>query len=333
MKILFNTKHLKDQAAERVQAHDGKPFRLTNQHLEALKNAILSNAPGDWRFTEKPEADFMLSFLCDGVPIKFVGRSYRESSDSEQLFDDFMGHVNYGIENRGRFQWPAVGSLAHRYLKCLADPEAEICHEFKTILEPGDILSTEFEEDRNERDRFPHRMLQDRARVGYNLRKRPNALVLPGRDGDLELWVRQGHPFLSVSAGRPNIGSYCIFARLSPEGVTQDNGIVWNFDPYGNASQVGEAVCGTPFKIADSVQLYRGTRSKNYWDLPTHLDAMHNDANFSARECARREMTPERTIRARLRLMELVYQEARRINEAWIEKKRADRQQRYDRSE
>lgn len=329
MNIELNTKHLKDQATERVRTPDRQPFRLTGQHLGALKKAILSNAPDDWRFTEKPEADFMLTFVCEGVPIKFVGRSYRKSSESVELFEDFMRQVDDGLKRGCRFHWPSVGSLAHRYLKCLADPAAVICHEFKTILDSNQILSTEFEEDRGERDRCPHLMLQQRAHVGLNLKKRPNALILPDSEGCLELWVRQGHPFLSVSAGRANIGSYCIFARLSPHGVTQDNGTVWNFDPYGNAKQVGEAACGTPFRIGSGVTLYRGTRSKNYWDLPTHLDAMHKDAQFSARECERLRMRPERTIQARLRLMELVYQEARRINEAWIEKNRAEREQQY----
>jgi hypothetical protein len=91
MKILLNTNHLIEQVAERVQTPERKPFRLYSGHLEPLKAAILSNAPDEWGFTEKPEAGFMVTFMCDGGPIKFVGRSFRESSDSEQLFSVLLG--------------------------------------------------------------------------------------------------------------------------------------------------------------------------------------------------------------------------------------------------
>jgi hypothetical protein len=326
MKIHFNTKHLIEQAAQRVLTSDGNPFQLSERQLNALKATILDNAPADWRFTEKPEGDFMVTVIGGNAQVKFVGRSYRESDDSAALFSDFLTCVG-SFRHAGELNPKTVRWLAQRYLKCLADPGAEICHEFKTIIESDKILSTEFED---EHDRYPHLMLQDRARVTHNLKKRPNALIMRGADDQLELWVRQGHPFFAVKAARANIGSYCLFARLSPEGVTGSHGAVWEFDRWGTARLIGSAVCGTPFRLGSDLQLPCGMRSKNYWELPTHLDAKHMDAEFMARKSLREDTEPDSIVRARLVVMAAVYDRAKELNQSWIVKAYEARLQRQE---
>lgn len=324
MKVILKTHqigHLISRATERgSNASEVTPEAVFNE----IKEAIETNAPSDWRFTENPAAEFMVTYVEQDLQIKIAGRTYRETLRSDELFGNVMAAVHASIRTGNPAPDRIINNLAHGYLSELADPQAEICHELKTVLAPGMIPRSEATDDRA---RHPHLMLQDSSRVDLNLKKRPNALVLREANGDLELWVRQGHPYLSIRTGQANAGSHCIFGRLTPNGVLQEGGAVWKFDSWGIAMRVGDAACGLPSRHGNTSRS-TGSRGKSYWDLPTYLDARHNDACFSVRETERNSSKPSVETISRIEIMERLYDQARAINAQWIVKNAERRRER-----
>lgn len=308
MKVIVNTNHLIERS-DRIKTRTGIPYRLTPKLVNEWREAIEKNAPQDWRFTESPAADFAILYITDEVQIKVVGRSYRWTPQSYSFF----GNVD-AVAKGTRARVKPIASLVDMYLRELADPNADIHHELKSVLESTMLVSAD-DSVRSSRDvEFPHLMLIEQSEADYNLQRRPNALLIRGVDEKLQLWVRQGRPYLGIKIGLCEADSYCLFGQLSPAGV-MSGGALWSFTSNGIAEKVGEAQCGLPFTLRVSAPP-EGYRSRNYWELPCYLDARYYDQQFAMRKAREKNQEAPRYTACFTRLVEEIHGRARILNRA-----------------
>jgi hypothetical protein len=276
MKVRLNTQHIVERLAQRAETLE--MGETPQAFAERCRAAIENNAPDDWRFTMHPGAAFFLTYVGSGTQIKLLGRSYRVTQHSESIWKTLEALANEVSHAKNRnFAWRTdistrLRRCADDYRHDLSDPDAEICHELKTVYRPEWGLGEEEDWHPNNLDDYPHTGLLCSSDTSRNLAKRPNALLIPDDKGSLDLWVRQGNAYVKMTEGANSLESYCLFCRLEKSGLVSSQGALWRFDAKGMAERVSEAICASqPEFVAQRPPT--GFRSWNYWALPTLIDA------------------------------------------------------------
>ncbi len=276
MKIHLNTKHLIERAADRVPTQDGAPYRLAAEDLNRWRDGILDNAPDDWRFTERAR-DFVLTVVTESHQIKFLGASSRWTRQASQLQSGviaFARALSRNEEPRAKL----LNQLANLYLHADCDTEAEIHHELKTVYSAHMTPTPEFLAGEDEGS-----IVLAQSRVERNLAQRPNAILLDLPGQSVELWVRQGNPYVRAFRQAIKSHSFCIFARLTREGIEEGHGQLWKTSGGGFVYRSGEAQCWpTPRPKVGAIP--RGFRSENYWRVPLHIDAWRHSLEFKVKK-------------------------------------------------
>jgi len=199
MKILLNTDHLIEQAADpkRVPHFGGEPFALTAGDLHRWRDAIRKNSPNDWRFTEKGR-DFVLTVVTDTHQIKIVGQSWRttpEVPDLHQGIKDLAEGIAASLEPDPLL----LAKLAGLYLDADSSPRAIIHHELKSVLATWMPPVSELARLSRETD---DSILFAHSKVDRNLAQRPNAILIVKSNHPDSLLVRQGNPYVRLGKGR-----------------------------------------------------------------------------------------------------------------------------------
>jgi hypothetical protein len=307
MKILLNTDHLIEQAADpkRVPHFGGEPFALTAGDLHRWRDAIRKNSPNDWRFTEKGR-DFVLTVVTDTHQIKIVGQSWRttpEVPDLHQGIKDLAEGIAASLEPDPLL----LAKLAGLYLDADSSPRAIIHHELKSVLATWMPPVSELARLSRETD---DSILFAHSKVDRNLAQRPNAILIVKSNHPDSLLVRQGNPYVRLGKGRDSTSSYCIFARLTRSGIDPRSGQVWAVSRNGVLYPKGRADCAPTPRPACGVVPF-GFRSENYWRVPLETEAWRYDLQkFIEKD----SIIPKDEARRLLQAIELVRSEADRLN-------------------
>jgi len=310
-----------DQAAEkhiieRINERAGRlPDGLTAKAvLEIVTDTAAGQAPDDWRFTRHPCAHFFISMLLQPVEVnrwqkqvKFLGGTYRHTQRGAKLVRRLERLAECGTAPHAQAR-DTLTDIASRYLEDLADAEATVVHELKTVYKATTALGQEvaghLEEYRGER----HTGLLQALRAHRRLATRPNALVFrPAPEAAWELWVRQGEPYLAVDrkgAGRAPDETYAVFCRLTPAGIDPKQSALWAFDADGRALAAGQFASVATLAAPAACRPPAGYRTENYWTLPTALDRLAFDLDYECRYSLHR-MTARRL--ALVTLLDQVY--------------------------
>lgn len=271
MNINANTDHIIARS-NRVLCHDGRELRIHHEQVERWRRAIVDLSPPDWRFTENPRGQFLITVITDDAQINILGRSYRWNSDCHVLKDE----VRNLAETRGYCSREKIEELAELYLNAQCEPDSEIYHDLKTVLDPRMPVYA------NKPDFCEnyHTLAFADCGLDLNMAQRPNAILydLPG--SSVELWVRQGSTY-SRPHTEDQAVSFCVFARLTKTGVVLGYGKLCRVGDDGVIEQVAEAECWpTPRPHENSIP--PSFRSETYWQLPLHLDNWLGDLVFKA---------------------------------------------------
>lgn len=304
MKITANTQHLLERANRALSHHrrSSATRALGENDIERWVETIRARSPEDWRFSENPLGDFQLTVVTDGLQLKILGRSYRLTRRWRTIRDGVITLAGSSAPDE-----TVIHELAQLYLQEQCQADAEICHDLKTILAPhmmpqsgGEI---EFENGES------HMAVLSGNRVEHNLARRPNSILIDRSGFVSELLVRQGRPYIRAFAGADRSISFCVFAKLSPEGIEPGSGQLWKISGSGVAYESGLAQCW-PMPKPDKASVPDGFRTDSYWQLPLQLDAWCQDLRFRV---AKDEL-PESDVNCRrLRTMERVRETASRL--------------------
>jgi hypothetical protein len=244
--------------------------------LSTLKNAFRKGLPSEWRFTRHPSGFF---FICDvSLGVKYFGISFRSSPLDEEFrkdIDTFRMSDDRSKEVKSRDE--KIARLKIKFQEILQNPESEICHEIKTVYEPGwgiyDIQKG-FEELKKQGGR-PLKIEIEREAI------RPNAIILNG-----EIWARQD---VWIHMKKPDL-EYLLFERLTMHGLDKACIKVFAFLPSGELEQRK----GMPISPR-SIYLprrkpqheYEGFHTESYWSLPTEIEKTYLDLLFKQRKSQR----------------------------------------------
>jgi hypothetical protein len=278
MKIHTRTQHLLERANRALfknpQNINSVPFSA--EDVARWRNAIATNCPADWRFSENPKGDFLLTVVTNRVQIKILGRSYRQTRRYRDLHQGVIAAASSDDPHMGQAM---IDDLTRLYLEEQCQADAEICHDLKTVLKPTMVPTSA-----GRLDGFigePHMAVLTAGRMQHNLARRPNAILLDREDAPPELLVRQGRPYMRPFPGADRSISFCVLARLNRSGIEPGTGQLWKTSGQGVAYQTGLAQCW-PMATADTSCLPPGFRTDSYWQLPLHLDAWCQDLQFRA---------------------------------------------------
>lgn len=305
MKITANTQHLMERA-NRALSRSGTCF--TEQNVTDWLAAVRNACPRDWRFSENPQGEFLLTVVKEDekVQLKFLGRSYRLTRNWSALWEGVTALLD-SEEEPGE---EAVEKLAGFYLEDQCQWDADIRHELKTILTPKMVPTSAGRLDEFESE--PHMSVLTGSRLHYNLARRPNALLLLRDRSEPELLVRQGQPYFRAFDGADRSISFCVFAKLGPSGIESGKGQLWKVSGTGILFRQGAARCW-PTSRPKREYMPEGFRSESYWQLPLKLDAWHSDLVF----CARRSKLPhDHEVMRSLRLVSRIRETAQQLSYA-----------------
>ena len=277
MKIYTNTDHLIEKAAERVRCTDGLPLKLTPEDIERWKQGLEENCPEDWRFTQR-SPEFLLTVVTDRAQVKILGTSFRRTAKSFDIRKQIEELIESGVT--GDTFSTQIQRIATSNLNSECQPDAEICHKLRTVLSPWMLPTSDLERTNAAESDDLGSALLSHSKLESNLAQRPNALLIDRPGQPIEVWVRQGNPFIRAFSGADRSISFCVFAKLTPAGI--DNSVpgqVWKTSGSGWISQTGSAECHrTPKPNTHSIP--RGFRSDNYWRVPTHLAHWQAELEF-----------------------------------------------------
>jgi len=303
MKIEANTRHLTERA-NRVLSPTHRAF--TEQELDGWLSAVRDACPRDWRFSENPKGEFLLTVVDEDAKkqIKFLGRSYRMTWNWRPLRTGITELVA-AMEDTSK---AAIDELARLYIKDQCQWNASIRHDLKTILDPEMVPTSAGRLDEYEGE--PHMAVLTGSQLHYNLARRPNALLLIRDGADPELLVRQGQPYFRAYDGADRSISFCVFAKLRTSGIEEGSGQIWKVSGNGVLFNEGDARCW-PTSRPEPDSVPHGFRSESYWQLPLKLDAWHFDLDF----CARRSEFPrDHEVMRTLRLVTRIREAARELS-------------------
>jgi hypothetical protein len=246
--------------------------------LSTLKTAIQKGLPHDWRFTRHPSGFFLICDVAFGI--KYFGMSFRSSPLDEELkrdIDAFRLNKDNPIEAK---RWNEnIARLKIKFQEIIQYPESEVCHEIKTVYEPGWGIH-EIQKGYEELKKHGGRPLS------INLEReafRPNAILL-----DSEIWARQD---VWIQLNKPDL-EYLLFERLTMHGLDKACIKVFAFHTSG----VLEPSRGIPISPRP-VYLprrkppneYAGFHTESYWSLPTEIEKTYLDLLFKQRKSQRDE--------------------------------------------
>jgi hypothetical protein len=280
MKVYLNNdiNHLIERAAERARANDGTPLQLAATDFERWRAALEAKCPEDWRFTQRAP-DFILAVVTNQFVLKLLGRSYRWSGNAGWLQAQIRSLAHHKV--RGEALDCEVYRLAEAFLNSETYTNATICHQIKSVLATNMCSTTDLGRLNKRKDGRPSNLVLDHSQIERNLAQRPNALLIEQSDGECEVWVRQGNPYIRALSGMDRSISFCIFARLTPDGIDSSvPGQVWKVTGGGALHKVGEADCHpTPRPYGACIP--DGFRSDNYWRVPSHLAHWLDSLDFA----------------------------------------------------
>jgi hypothetical protein len=271
MKVYLNRdiNHLIQRTAERVRANDGTPMRVTVGDFERWRLALESNCPDDWRFTQRA-SDFILAIVTTRGIIKMLGKSWRWTRADNWLQREISALVNSNAQGESLDQ--KISQLSEGFLNSETFTDATICHQLSSVLAPWMPPTTDLDRMNASRGKQTVSPILAQSKVERNLAQRPNALLIEDRDGNCEVWVRQGNPYIRAFSGAEKSISFCIFAKLTPDGIDDSvPGQVWKVTGGGALQKAGSAECH-PTARPTPDQIPNGFRSVNYWHVPSHLE-------------------------------------------------------------
>jgi len=257
-RLIIDSPHVFERALERCRL---KPDEARAALIEVMR-VVTEQAPADWRFTTSPAAKFILCYEPERVDCRLVGRTYRDRQGKGQSLVARLAAPRVTVEE--------MSLLAAEYRGLLFDPGCDVSHELKTTYGRDQELAEEKAVFSAASSVLAHVIPIDEHRVA----RRPNALIVGG-----ELWVRQGE-FLDLAGnGKGDYQDSLVFERLTRSGVDKSVGRVYRINSQAriafSAEYQREWHPSKPVPRAD------GQRSQSYWVLPTYLDMVHMDLEYS----------------------------------------------------
>jgi hypothetical protein len=249
---------------------------IAQQGLHSLKKAIGKSLPNEWRFTRHPSGFFL---ICDvASAVKYFGISYRLSPFDERLRGDIDTCIKSQDNRMESKQWNEnIEKLKSQFQKIIQYSESEVCHEIKTVYEPGwgiHDIQKGFEETKKYSGR-PITVKIEREAF------RPNAIIMEG-----EIWARQD---VWIRLDKPGI-EYLLFERLTTRGLDKACIKVFAFHANGTLeTKKGIPISPRPVYLPrhKPPQDYDGFHTESYWSLPTEIEKVYLDLLFKQRKSQR----------------------------------------------
>ncbi|MEM6915939.1 MAG: hypothetical protein AAF491_05170 [Verrucomicrobiota bacterium] len=307
MQIKTNTQHLLERANRVLSTSkfSDRPTTLTTQELDRWVTTIQDNCPEDWRFSDNPEGEFLLTVIRNDSQLKFLGRSSRATRIWKQLY---AGAKKAAEATESEPDKKVIERLARLYLREQSRFDSEIFHELKTVF-TGRMIPSSAKRYGAGMDEA-HMSILNGSEADKNLARRPNAILIDQDGCEPQLLVRQGQPYLRAFPGAAKSVSHCIFARLGKNGIISGTGQLWKISGGGVAYEQGMAECW-PSPKPDPADLPGGFRTYSYWQVPLKLDVLRNDLSFRV---SKAKHSQHSEVSKLLCVVELIQEKARDIS-------------------
>ncbi len=246
--------------------------------LGVLKTAIRKSLPSEWRFTRHPSGFFLICDFRRGI--KYFGSSFRSSPLDEEFKKDIDALFVSCDRSIDAKRWNEnIARLKIKFQEIIQYPESEICHEIKTVYEPGWGIQ-EIQRGYEELKKHGGRPLS------INLEReafRPNAILLEN-----EIWARQD---VWIQINKPDM-EYLLFERLTMHGLDKACIKVFAFLSNGTLEErKGIPISPRPVYLPrrKPPREYEGYHTESYWSLPTTIEKDYLDLMFKQRKSKRED--------------------------------------------